>query len=222
MTATTLHSDKFETMRMAMVASQLRPSGVTDPRVIAVMAETPRERFVPAGMEDLAYRDSTINLGEGRRANTPLATARLLVEARLRPSDRVLLIGAAMGYTAAVLSQIVAEVVAVESTPALAAAARANLAAFSNVTVVEGALEEGHAEGAPYDVLVIDGAVEQVPSTLYTQLVERGRVVTGLNDRGVSRLAAGARDADVIGLLPFADYDSVPLPGFTKPRSFTF
>ena len=116
MTATTLHSDQFEAMRIAMVASQLRPSGVTDPRVIAAMAETPRERFVPAGMEELAYRDSTINLGEGRRANTPLATARLLVEARLRPSDRVLLIGAAMGYTAAVLAQIVAEVSTIAET----------------------------------------------------------------------------------------------------------
>jgi len=222
MTATMLRSDELETMRIAMVASQLRPSGVTDPRVVAAMAETPRERFMPAGMEALAYRDSTIDLGQGRRANTPLATARLLVEARLRATDRVLLIGAAMGYTAAILAQIVAEVVAVESTPALAAAARANLAAFANVLVVEGALEKGHVEGAPYDVLVIDGAVEQVPPTLYTQLAERGRAVTGLNDRGVSRLAAGARDADVLGLLPFVDYDSVPLPGFAKPRTFTF
>lgn len=222
MTATILRSVDLDAMRTAMVASQLRPSGVTDPRVVAAMAEVPRERFVPAGMEELAYRDTTINLGQGRRANTPLATARLLVEARLRATDRVLLIGAGMGYTAAVLARIVAEVVAVESTPALAAAARANLADLPNVTVIEGALEQGHAAAAPYDVLVIDGAVEQVPPTLYTQLVEGGRAVTGLNDRGVSRLAAGARDADVLGLLPFADYDSVPLPGFAKPRPFTF
>ncbi|WP_375272444.1 protein-L-isoaspartate O-methyltransferase [Sphingomonas sp.] len=222
MTATILRSVDLDAMRTAMVASQLRPSGVTDPRVVAAMAEVARERFVPAGMEELAYRDTAIDLGQGRRANTPLATARLLVEARLRASDRVLLIGAAMGYTAAVLARIVAEVVAVESTPALAAAARANLADLPNVTVIEGALEQGHAAAAPYDVLVIDGAVEQVPATLYTQLVERGRAVTGLNDRGVARLAAGARDADVLGLLPFADYYSVPLPGFGKPRSFTF
>lgn len=222
MTATILRSVDLDAMRTAMVASQLRPSGVTDPRIVAAMAEVPRERFVPAGMEELAYRDTTINLGQGRRANTPLATARLLVEARLRATDRVLLIGAGMGYTAAVLARIVAEVVAVESTPALAAAARANLVDLPTVTVIEGALEQGHAAAAPYDVLVIDGAVEQVPATLYTQLVERGRAVTGLNDRGVSRLAAGARDADVLGLLPFADYDSVPLPGFAKPRPFTF
>lgn len=222
MTATILRSVDLDAMRTAMVASQLRPSGVTDPRIVAAMAEVPRERFVPAGMEELAYRDTTINLGQGRRANTPLATARLLVEARLRATDRVLLIGAGMGYTAAVLARIVAEVVAVESTPALAAAARANLVDLPTVTVIEGALEQGHAAAAPYDVLVIDGAVEQVPATLYTQLVERGRAVTGLNDRGVSRLAAGVRDADVLGLLPFADYDSVPLPGFAKPRPFTF
>ncbi len=222
MTATTLHSDRFEAMRMAMVASQLRPSGVIDARVVAAMAETPRERFVPAGMEALAYRDTTIDLGEGRRANTPLATARLLVEARLRADDRVLLIGAGTGYTAAIIAQIAREVIAVESTPALAAAARENLRDYPIVTVIEGPLEHGHAAGAPYDVLVIDGAVEEVPATLYTQVVERGRVVTGLVDRGVSRLAAGARDADVIGLLPFADYDSVRLPGFAKPRSFTF
>lgn len=222
MTATTLHSDQFEAMRTAMVASQLRPSGVIDTRVVAAMAETPRERFMPAGMEALAYRDTAIDLGQGRSANTPLATARLLVAARLRVDDRVLLIGAGTGYTAAILAQIVRDVVAVESTPALAAAARRNLSSFNNVTVIEGPLEQGHAAAAPYDVLVIDGAVEDVPATLYTQLVERGRAVTGLVDRGVSRLAAGARDADVLGLLPFADYDSVRLPGFARPRSFTF
>ena len=222
MTATMLRSDELETMRIAMVASQLRPSGVTDPRVITAMAETPRERFMPAGMEALAYRDSTIDLGQGRRANTPLATARLLVEARLRATDRVLLIGAAMGYTAAILAQIVAEVVAVESTPALAAAARTNLAAFANVLVVEGVLEKGHAEGSPYDVLVIDGAVEQVPLALAEQLRPEGRIVTGLFDHGVTRLAAGRRTAAGAGVLPFADAECAVLPGFSTPQGFVF
>lgn len=221
-TAAALRSDDYAAMRQAMVASQLRTVAVTDPRVVAAMAQVPRERFVPAGSETLAYCDAAIDLGQGRRMNTPLATARLLVEARLQPGDRVLLIGAAAGYAAALLAGLVAEVVAVESQPALAEQARSALVATTNVTVVEGALEKGHAAGAPYDVLIIDGAVEEVPMTLASQLVDGGRIVSGLLDNGVYRLAAGARRGAVFALTPFVDIDSVPLPGFARPRRFTF
>lgn len=209
-------------MRQAMVASQLRTTAVNDPRIVAAMAEVRRELFVPDGSVALAYRDTAINLGQGRSLNSPLATARLLVEARLRAADRVLLIGAAGGYCAAVLARIVAEVVAVESQPALAAHARAALAGIANVTVVEGPLEIGHAAASPYDVLIVDGAVEQLPMTLASQLVDGGRIATGLLERGVCRLAAGARAGAAFALTPFVDIDSVPLPGFARPHSFTF
>ena len=220
--AATLRDDDFTAMRQAMVASQLRTVAVTDPRVVAAMAEVPRERFVPAASTAMAYRDTAIALGQGRALNTPLATARLLVQARLQPSDRVLLIGAAAGYTAAVLASLVAEVVAVESLPALAAHARDALAGTPNVTLVEGPLEHGHPAGAPYDVLIVDGAIEELPSTLASQVVDGGRIVSGIVDRGVFRLAAGTHRGVATALTPFADIDSVRLPGFARPRSFTF
>lgn len=222
MTATALRHDDYAAMRAAMVSSQLRTSGVYDPRVVAAMAQVPRERFVPAELASFAYTDGALPLGQGRSANTPLATGRLLTEAALTPRDRVLLIGAAGGYTAAVLARLVAEVVAVEAVADLAAHARAALADLPAVTLVEGALERGHAEGQPYDVLVVDGAVEELPFTLVSQLVDGGRIVSGLIDGGVSRLASGARAGASFALTAFADVDAVRLPGFARPRSFTF
>ncbi len=220
--ADAFRTDDFTAMRQAMVSSQLRTTAVSDPRVVAAMAEVPRERFVPAHAATMAYRDTAIDLGEGRALNTPLATARLLVQAQLLPRDRVLLIGAAGGYAAAVLASLVAEVVAVESSPTLARIARGALDATPSVTIVEGALEHGHPEGAPYDVLIVDGAIEELPATLASQVVDGGRIVSGLIERGVFRLAAGAHRGAATALAPFADIDSVRLPGFARPRSFTF
>ena len=212
----------FAVMRHAMVASQLRTSGVNDPRVIEAMASVPREDFVPAEWRSLAYRDTGVPLPGGRRTNIPLATGRLLTEAGLVPSDRVLLIGAAGGYTAAVLARLVASVVAVETDPTLAAAAREALAGEAKVTVVEAPLQAGASDHAPYDVLVIDGAVEAIPDTLVEQVAPNGRAVAGLVDRGVTRLASGRRTAGGFRMVDFADVECAILPGFTRPRSFTF
>ena len=149
----------FDAMRQAMVTSQLRTAAVDDARLVAVMARVPRERFVPPASRDLAYRDTAIQLGRGRALNPPMATGKLLTEAYLRADDRVLLIGAATGYTAAVLALLVRGVVAVETDPTLAATARTALAATPAVEVVEGALADGYPSGAPFDAIVIDGAV---------------------------------------------------------------
>lgn len=213
---------RFATMRHAMVASQLRTSGVNDPRVIEAMAAVPREAFVPEELRSLAYRDTGVPLPGGRRLNPPLATGRLLTAAALEPADSVLLICAAGGYTAAVIARLVTRVVAVETDPTLAAAARGALAAESNVTLVEGPLEGGAPDHAPYDVLVIDGAVEAVPDALAQQIAPGGRAVAGLVDRGVTRLAAGRRSGGGFRLVDFADIDCAILPGFARPRSFTF
>ena len=209
-------------LRIAMVASQLRTTGVFDPRVIAAMSEVPRERFLPGVAPELAYRDQLVPLGRGRDANLPMATGKLLTEAYLRATDRVLLIGAAGGYTAAVLSRIVAEVVAVESDAALAAHAREALAGVANVTVVEAPLPEGHPANAPYDLLLIDGAVEDLPSALWSQVAVGGRVATGLAVRGLTRLASGVRATGGLGLNDFADVASALLPGFAHAAKFAF
>ena len=213
---------RFDAMREAMVTSQLRTTAVSDNRVVAAMARVPRELFVPAERRDTAYIDRAIPLARGRLLNTPMATGKLLTEAYLRRTDRALLIGAATGYAAAVLASLVEHVTAVEVDPVLAEQARANLAGTPAVTVVEGPLEAGHAPGAPYDVIVVDGAVQDLPQTLIDQLVIGGRLVTGLDDKGVGRLAAGVRSAHGFGLQHFADAECVPLPGFARARAFQF
>lgn len=222
MSSPAIDSASFETMRHAMVASQLRTSNVSDVHVVEAMARVPREDFVPDEVRALAYRDTGVVLGDGRMQNPPMATGRLLTEARIAPGDAVLLIGAAGGYTAAVLARLAAKVVAVESDAALVAHARGALGGIANVELVEGPLDAGHMAGAPYDVIVIDGAVEQMPDALVAQLAVGGRMVAGTVERGVTRLSAGSRTATGFGLIDFADADTALLPGFARPKSFSF
>ena len=134
----------------------------------------------------------------------------------------MLLIGAATGYSAALLAKLAGSVVAVEENPELAALAKAALAGEAKVKLVEGPLSKGSAAGAPYDVLVIDGAVEQVPDALIRQLKPGARVVTGRVDRGVTRLAAGRRTEGGFGLVDFTDIECAQLPGFAVPKTFQF
>ncbi|HEX8484241.1 protein-L-isoaspartate O-methyltransferase family protein [Sphingomonas sp.] len=211
-----------QAMRNAMVASQLRTNAVNDRRVVNAMATVAREDFLPAEAAIMAYRDAPIPLGHARWANLPMATGRLLAEAYLLPTDSVLLIGAAAGYTAAVLSGLVARVVAVESDSALAAHARAALSGHANVTVVEAPLHVGHADGGPYDVLIVDGAIPGVPDTLVAQVRPGGRAVSGIVDDRVTRLAAGRRTDGGFALASFVDCECVVLPGFAAPKTFTF
>lgn len=205
-----------------MVVSQLRTSAVSDVRVVEAMAAVPREDFLPADRLTSAYLDIQVPLPGGRAQNPPLATGRLLTEAAIAPTDSVLLIGAAGGYTAAVLSRLALKVVAVESDAVLAADARASLSGCGNVTLVEGDLATGDPSHAPYDVLLVDGAVEHLPEALVAQVRIGGRIVAGRLDRGVTRLASGVRTEGGHGLVDFADIDCALLPGFARPRGFQF
>jgi protein-L-isoaspartate(D-aspartate) O-methyltransferase len=212
----------FEAMRHAMVASQLRTNAVNDVRVVEAMAVLPREDFLPEAHRAIAYRDTLLPLAGGRQHNSPLATGRLLTAADLRATDKVLLIGAAGGYTAALLAGLVNSVVAVEAEPALAALARTALAPYANVEPVEGPLAAGHAAEAHYDLLIVDGAVEELPAALLEQLALGARVVTGVVDRGVTRLATGRRTEGGFGLTDFVDIECAVLPGFERLRTFQF
>ena len=211
----------FDHMRAAMVASQLRTTGTNDPRVLAAMGEVPRERFVPAERISLAYADALVPLKPGRDFNSPMALGRLLTEAAPRKGERSLAVGVATGYAAAVLARLVGPCMAVEEDSELAAAARANLVGYE-VGLVEGPLAEGCAAEAPYDLILIDGAVEFVPDALIAQLAEGGRVATGLLENGVTRLAIGRRAGEGFGMAAFADAAAAILPGFAKPRAFKF
>jgi protein-L-isoaspartate(D-aspartate) O-methyltransferase len=211
----------FEQMRRAMIASQLRTTGVNDVRVLAAMGAVPRERFVPDDMIAVAYADASIPLGNGRSLNSPMSLGRLLTEAAPRQHDRALVVGAGTGYAAAVLARLTDSVVAVEEDPDLAARAKGALAGSAAALVV-GPLAKGHKRGAPYDLIVIDGAVDHVPDALVDQLAEDGRLVAGIVERGVQRLAIGRRAGQGFAMVPFADVASVSLPGFARPHAFSF
>ena len=210
----------FDQMRYAMVVSQLRTTGVSDARVVAAMGAVPREAFVPADKSSLAYLDIAIPLGGGRALNAPMVTGRLLTEAGIEPGEKVLLVGAATGYTAALLAKLGADVVAVEVDADLAAQGEA--AAPKTVKWARGALAAGSHDGAPYDLVVIDGAVEHIPQAIIDQLADGGRLVGAIVDRGVTRLVTGVRAGKGFGTRSFADVDAVILPGFAKPVGFSF
>lgn len=201
-----------------MVVSQLRTSDVNEPAVVAAMAQVAREQYVPAAIADRAYIDRSLPLGKDRSLNPPLATGRLLVAADIKPGDKVLLIGAAGGYTAAVLAALGAQVVAVESAEGLGGSA----ALPEGVKLVKGDLASGAASDAPYDVLLVDGALEQLPVSLTDQLVEGGRVATGLLERGVTRIMSGRKVAGAVGLSSLFDMEMAVLPGFAVAKGFSF
>ena len=211
----------FEQMRRAMVASSLRTTGVNDPRVLAAIGAVPRERFVPRDCLAIAYADTMVPLGDGRELNSPLSLGRMLSEARPEPHEKTLVIGAATGYAAAVMERLAGSVVAVEEDRRLASIARDNLAGTS-VTLVEGPLAAGHSAAAPYDLILIDGAVELVPDALISQLVDGGRLATAILDNGVTRVALGRRAGEGFGIAAISDSASTILPGFVRPRTFTF
>ena len=216
-----MNDHNFEQMRRAMVASSLRTTGVSDPRVLAAIGAVPRERFVPREAVGIAYADTMVPLGNGRELNSPLALGRMLTEARPQQNERVLVVAAATGYAAAVVERLAGSVVAVEEDAALAAQARTNLADTS-VEVVSGPLGEGHRAGAPYDLILIDGAVEFVPDALVAQLVDGGRLAASILDNGVTRVALGRKAGEGFGMIAITDSASTILPGFVRPRAFTF
>lgn len=207
----------FTATRQAMVDSQLRPEGVNDPALVAAMGAVPRELFVPEAARAIAYNDRAIPLGGGRSLSAPASLGLLLTGMEPLPGDRALVVGAATGYSAAVLAAIGLEVTAVESSPELAAVARER-----GVAVVEGSLEDGYSKGGPYDLILIDGAVEIVPQAIVDQLKDGGRLGAALIDRGVTRLVIGIKAAGGIGYHSIADAGVAALPGFKRPRAFTF
>ncbi len=213
----------FALMRRAMVASQLRTSAVTDAGVLAAMGRVPRERFVGPGQRATAYVDRALPLAAapGRAINPPLATARLLDALGPRHGERALVIGAATGYAVAILAEIGLAVTALEEDGVLAEIARVALE-HRALSIDVGPLAAGHAGGGPYDVILIDGAVEAVPRALVDQLVDGGRLAAGLVERGVTRLAFGRRTGDAFGITAFADGEVVMLPGFAPAPAFSF
>jgi protein-L-isoaspartate(D-aspartate) O-methyltransferase len=216
-----MNEANFEAMRAAMVSNQLRTSAVSDTRVVDAMRAVPREAFVPADRAELAYIDTPVPVGEGRAINPPLVTGRLLTALAPRAGERVLVVGAATGYAAAVLAELGLDVTALEENEALADFARGVLA-DRGVTVVTGPLAEGWSATAPYDVILIDGAIERLSDALAGQLADGGRIAAAIVERGVTRLASGRKVGVSLVLDDFADSEAVSLPGFAVPAGFVF
>ena len=207
----------FSLARRVMVDNQLRPQGVTDRRVLAAMGKLERERFVPEAARALAYFDRPLKVGAGRSMMPPAAIGRLLSEVAPQPGERALVIGSGTGYSAAILKEIGLVVVALESDETLAAAARG-----AGIETIVGDLAKGVAKGAPYDLILVDGATEEVPAAVSKQLAPGGRFAGAISDRGVTRLVVGTAANGAIGLRSIVDADVDALPGFERPRAFTF
>ena len=189
------HTD-FAAARRAMIDSQLRPQGVSDPAVLAAMASVPREQFVPEYVRPLAYTDRPLDLGNGQAMMPPAALAKLVMELEPRAGEKALVVGSGNGYSASVLEALGLEV---ETASATASAGKSG-----------------------YDIILIDGAVEEVPESLVSRLAPNGRLGTAISDNGVTRLAIGRRAGASLGFRRFADVQVPVLAGFNRPRAFTF
>lgn len=190
----------YQDMRRAMVASQLRTTGVNDPRVLQAMGDVPREDFVPDERRAVAYADAVLPLPGGAALNPPMALGLMLSEARLNGGERALVIGAAAGYAAAVLERLVASVDTIDVQSALA----------------------GKGSTIAYDFILIDGAVPEVPAAIVAKLADGGRIATGLIENGVTRLVIGRAIGSALGFNSIADAALAPLPGFSAPTGFSF
>ncbi len=207
----------FAAARAAMVDSQLRPQGVTDLAVLQAMGSLPREQFVADASRPLAYADRAVAIGPGRFLAAPAVLGQLLMEMIPLPGQRALVVGAGTGYSAAVLGAMGLDVVALESVPELATKARE-----LGIEIAEGPLEAGHKKGAAYDRILIDGAVEVIPEAIIAQLADGGRLATALVDRGITRLIVGRKAGGAFGYVSIGDAGVPALPGFTRPKAFTF
>ncbi len=215
----------FDTARWNMVESQLRTNKVTDLRVLDAFETVPRERFVPEPLRGIAYIDEDVALGGGRFVMEPRVLARLLQAAQPEPEDVALDLGCGSGYATAILSRLVATVVALEDDAALAAAANRTLGELEidNAVVVEGRLADGYPKQAPYNVILLNGAVSEVPLAIADQLAEGGRLVTVVSaGAGLGRATLMRRDSGVISSRILCDAAVPVLPGFEAAPGFVF
>ena len=223
----------YEAQRHAMVESQIRPNEVTDTALLGALRTIPRERFVPAAFKSFAYMDEGIEVFPASEAAparvllAPMVQARLIQLAEIEPQDKVLDVGCTTGYSTAVLAEIAASVVGLEVEPELAKAARANLGGLklTDAEIVSTDLKDGWAAQAPYDVIVLEGSVPEVPASRLSQLKEGGRLVAVVTRAPNMRQGKAYLFTRVVGeasgIVHF-DAGASPLPGLVPEPVFTF
>jgi protein-L-isoaspartate(D-aspartate) O-methyltransferase len=218
----------FSIARQKMVDGQVRPSDVTDLRIIDAMLAVPREAFVPQTQRALAYLDVDLDVSESGSAKRflikPVVTAKMLQAAEIKADDSVLVVGCATGYTAAVVARLAGRVTATEGDPVLAARAKDVLAqlGFGNVKVQAAVAAEGEPASAPYDVIVLNGATEITPDRLYRQLKDGGRLVGVFAMTQPARAAIVAHSHGDFGNRALFDAAVPVLPGLEKVPAFVF
>ena len=215
----------FTEARNNMVDSQVRPNKVTDPRIIAAMRRLPRERFLPPGLAALAYADEDVPLGGGRVLMEPMVIARLVQLLAVAEGERALVVAAGTGYGAALLAACGARVTALEEDAALLALARSALAEFApGVSLVSGPLAAGWPAGAPYDVILIEGAVATIPPAIGEQLARRPAgwrpICMGSATGGQAVLAEAT--AAGLRMQPMFDCTTPPIPSLVPSPGFVF
>ncbi len=214
----------YAVARQHMVDSQIRTNKVTDERLIEAIRALPRERFVPEALRARSYVDDDLELAPGRYLMEPMVTGRLIQASAVKATDMALVVGAATGYAAALLAKLANTVVALEADAALAQRASATFAelGIDNAAVVEGPLAAGCAKHAPYDVILLDGAIEHLPQAVVDQLGEGGRMVGVAIEGGVGRAMLWVKSGGVLSNRILFDANVTPLPGFSAPTRFVF
>lgn len=231
----------FETARNNMVDSQVRPNKVNDPRILDAMRRIPRENFLPADLSTRAYSDDDVPLGgsiagaSGRYLTSPMVIARLIQLGRVQPGEKVLVVAAGSGYGAALIAACGGVVFALEDNPALAELATKALAASFGAVVVTGPLAEGWPGAAPYDLILIEGAVREIPAVIAAQLhPQKGRLITvhqlggpampnnGASRHGVGQAVLAERTAAGLRAQPAFDCAAPLIAALLPPPAFVF
>ncbi|WHA40025.1 protein-L-isoaspartate O-methyltransferase family protein [Agrobacterium larrymoorei] len=220
----------FENARAKMVDGQLRTTDVTSHSVLKAFIAVPREAFVPEGVKQVAYVDEDLQIcpaKDGRPARYLLKAspiAKMLQLVAITKDDLVLEVGGATGYVSAVLSHLAGSVVSLESDEELSAKASETLASlgYDNVVTVVGELDKGHAAQAPYDVIFVNGAVEEVPAALLDQLADGGRLIAVVGYGNAAKVTVYRRDGKGVSAATSFNASLKPLPGFAKAKEFVF
>ncbi|SJZ49792.1 protein-L-isoaspartate(D-aspartate) O-methyltransferase [Enhydrobacter aerosaccus] len=216
----------FSVARRNMIDGQLRPNRVTNDLLLSVIADLPRERFLPDAVKSVAYADDDVPLGGGRYLMEPMVLARLIQTLQPSATDKALVVASGPGYGAALLARLVKSVTAVEGDPTLAGSAEQTIKqlGIDNIQIVTGKMEQGAPTSAPYDVILIEGAVREIPKAILDQLAEGGRLGTVIASasaaHGVAHLVV--KEGGVTSGRPLFDAGTPLLPGFAPPPRFAF